>query len=99
MIDREATVEVFGDYAIVIHRTLMDKAIYALKPIKMTGGEYSIGEFVEYTVTETLPDGTTRETVRTVADISKDVGLDLYDYSIIGPDGKPSKHVLFAPGK
>ncbi|MBQ7474605.1 MAG: hypothetical protein IJS78_01655 [Clostridia bacterium] len=105
MIDRHATVEVFGDYAIVIHRSTLEKAIYTLEPIRMTGGKYSTGEFVEYTVTVTdglgnvvfdeNGDPVTR--VVTVKDISKDKGVDLYDYSVVGDDGKPAKHVLFAP--
>ena len=99
MIDRQATVEVFGEYAIVIHRTLLKKAIYTLKPIKMSGGEYSTGEFVEYTVTEQLPDGTSRQTVKTVKDIAKETGKSLYDYSVVGSNGKPSKHVVFTPSK
>ena len=107
MIDREATVEVFGQSAIVIHRTMLDTAIYALQPVKMTGGTYSTGEFVEYTVNVTdengIPvkgeDGNYITKIMTVKDIAKNKGIDLYDYSVVGDDGKPSNHVLFKPEK
>ena len=75
------------------------KAIFTLKPIKMSGGEYSTGEFVEYTVTEQLPDGTSRQTIKTVKDIAKETGKSLYDYSVVGSNSKPSKHVVFTPSK
>ena len=107
MIDREATVEVFGDNAIIIHCTTLEKAIYTLSPIVMTGGEFSNGEFVVYDVNVTDENGipvrdengnyVTKEW--TVKDISEEQGETLYDYSVIDADGKPSKHVLFKPDK
>lgn len=42
MIDREATVEVWGDQAIYVAETSMTEAIYCLKPIETTGGEGGI---------------------------------------------------------
>lgn len=38
MIDRQVTLEVFGDPAILITSTRMEKAVYALEPITVTGG-------------------------------------------------------------
>ena len=107
MIDRQATVEVFGEYAIVIHRTTLEKAIYTLSPVTMTGGTYSTGEFVEYTVTVTDDNGNIVTDANgdpvtelmTVRDIAEKKGMALYDYSVVGSDGKPAKHVLFAPGQ
>ena len=105
MVDRQATVEVFGEYAIVIHRTTLEKAIYTLRPVTVTGGTYSDGEFVEYTVTITDDSGNVVTDdngepvteIVTVKDIARQQGIDLYDYSVVGSDGKPAKHVVFAP--
>ena len=105
MVDREATVEVFGSEAIMISRTMLDKAIYALQPVVMTGGECASGDFLEYKTLVydengaplTDENGEYITNTITVTDIGKDKGIDLYDYSVVGSDGKPSNHVLFKP--
>lgn len=105
MVDREATVEVFGKQAIVIHRTTLNEAIYALQPVKVSGGTYSTGEFVEYSVNVTDENGVPLKDengeyiteIKTVKDIAQAQGTDLYDYSVVGEDGKSSSHVIFKP--
>jgi len=106
MIDREATVEVFGQSgAVIIHRTMLKNAIYTLKPIVMSGGVYSTGEFVEYEVNVTDENGKPKvdengnyiTEIKTVKDIGKAQGMTLYDYSVVDENGKPSNHVLFKP--
>ena len=107
MVDREATVDIYGDYAVIIHRTTMEKAIYTLSPIETEGGECAPGEFVEITIVVRDTngnvvygdDGNPVMQVMTVKDIAKQQGMDLYDYSVVGEDGKPSPHVRFAPGE
>lgn len=107
MIDREATVEVFGQKAIIVHRTMLENAIIALQPIKVSGGEISNGEFVEYNVNVTDENGVPVKdengeyvkTIMTVKDIGERQGLVLYDCSVVDSDGKPSDHVVFKPEK
>ena len=67
MIDREVTVEVWGDQAIMISATSMDTAIYYLNPIELTGGECGIlsqsteddGVYYDYTVLDDNGDAST----------------------------------------
>ncbi|MBR4767492.1 MAG: hypothetical protein IK088_00785, partial [Lachnospiraceae bacterium] len=107
LIDREATVEVYGEAAVMIHATQLETAVYTLNPIVMTGGRYADGEFVKYRVNVTDSagnivfdeDGNPVLTDWTVKDIAREQGIDLYDYSIVGTDGEPSGHVLFRPIK
>ena len=103
MIDRDVTVEVFGSQAIIVHCTTLETAIYTLKPITITGGTPASGEFVVYDVYVTDENGNkvydengnpmTKD--YTVKDISAEQGIALYDYSVVGDDGKPSNHVIF----
>ncbi len=105
MIDKSATVEIFGKQAIMIHRTTLERSIYTLKPIVMTGGEYSTGEFVEslmyvtdengYVLVDENGNFVTKSV--TVKDIAEAKGMDLYDYSVVDADKKPSGHVVFKP--
>ena len=107
MVDREATVEVFGTPAVMIHRTTLEQAIYCLRPVKTTGGTGGAGAFVEYTVPVTDEDGNVVmdengqpvTEIWTVENIGAEQGMTLYDYSVLGGDGSPSGHVLFAPGE
>ena len=98
MIDKDVTLDVYGDYAIVIGATTMQKAIYYLKPLKMTGGTRKAGEFVEYASQHYDANGNyLGETPSTLSEISERDGVSYYDYSVVGNDGMPSKHVRFAP--
>ena len=105
MIDREATVEVYGTYAVIIESTTLEKAIYTLSPITITGGECASGAFVAHTVPLTDEsgnvifdeDGMPVTEVITVKEIAEDKGMALYDYSVVGSDGLPSSYVKFAP--
>ncbi len=105
MIDKNATVEIFGSPALIIHRTTLEKAIYCSGTVKIHGGESSTGEFVTYNVNVTDENGNpvTDENgdyvteQKTVKDIAESKGMALFDYSVIGDDGKPSSHVFFKP--
>ena len=98
MIDKGVTLDVYGDSAIVISATTMDKAIYYLKPLRMTGGTRASGEFVEYTAPQYDENGNyIGEGSTTLAEISEKSGVQYYDYSVAGEDGKPSTHVYISP--
>ena len=105
MVDSGVTLDVYGQHAIVIHRTTMEKAIYVQSPVEVTGGKYGTGEFVVYTVNVTDSngnvvfdeDGNPITTTQTVKDIAKSKGIALYDASIVGSDGLPAAHVTFKP--
>lgn len=98
MIDKDVTLDVYGERAIVIGATTMNKAIYYLKPLQMTGGIRTSGEFFEYSSSQYDANGNyIGESPITLAEISEQNGIQYYDYSIVGEDGMPSGHVHFAP--
>lgn len=98
MIDRGVTLDVTAEKAILVESTTMEKAIYYLKPVKLTGGVCSGGEFVEYYMPVYDENGyfVGQEQV-SLEEISKEQGENFYDYSIVDENGKPSSHVHFAP--
>ena len=98
MIDKSVTLDVYGDYAMVVSATTMEKAIYYLNPLKMTGGRRTSGQFTEYATQQYAADGTLiGEVPTTLAEISEQRGIQYYDYAVVGEDGMPSKHVTFKP--
>lgn len=98
MIDKDVKLDVYGDSAIVIGATTMEKAIYYLKPLQMTGGMRTSGEFVEYASQQYDENGNyLGEIPTTLAEISEQKGVSYYDYSVVDENGKPSTHVRFAP--
>ena len=98
MIDKKATLDVYGDYAIVIGATTMKQAIYYLSPVVLTGGVRSNGQFVEYSSNTYDSDGNYLGSVSTtLEEISAKEGVDYYDYSVVDEDGNPATHVRFAP--
>ncbi len=98
MIDKDVTLDVYGERAIMVSATSMSKAIYYLKPLQMTGGKRTTGEFFEYFSSQYDENGNYigNEPI-TLDDIYKDNGVRYYDYTVIGEDGKPSTHVHFEP--
>ena len=104
MIDRSVTLDVYGEYAIVVDCTSMEKAIWYLSPQVMTGGERSSGRFTEFigTVTDENGNPVLDENGNPVqVDLWEKYhrmdGVQYYDYSIVGEDNMPSHHVRFAP--
>lgn len=98
MIDRSVTLDVYGNPAIMIGATSMSKAIYYLKPLRMTGGIRTAGEFLEYLSTEYDEDGNIIGHMPvTVSEISEIKGIPYYDYTVVSEDGMPSTYVHFAP--
>ena len=98
MIDRSVTLDVYGDPAIMIGATTMIKAIYYRKPLRMTGGIRTAGEFLEYLSTEYDEDGNIIGHMPvTVSEISEIKGIPYYDYTVVSEDGMPSTYVHFAP--
>lgn len=105
MIDRQVTLEVYGDPAVIIRSTQMEKAIYALEPITVTGGTPANGAFAAYTdfVTDENgnilfdDDGNPITQTINVHDLSESLGIPLYDYSVVDEAGRPSRHVVFSP--
>ncbi len=105
MVDNKATVDVYGESAIIIHCTKLKKAIYTLEGTTITGGECAEGEFVksfDYVYDENNnpimdEDGNYITVEKTVKDIAKELNTTLYDYSVVDEEGIPSKHVLFEP--
>lgn len=88
MIDREATVEVFGDPAILIADSLLDTGIYTLKPIETSGGKAASSAPTEKTFDQPVPG---KGFVSSTGDV--------YDHTVLGDGGEPSTRVVFAPGK
>ncbi len=88
MIDREATVEVFGDPAILIADSLLDTGICTLKPIRTDGGEAAHSSPTEQTFDQPVPG---KGFVTSTGDV--------YDHTVLGDGGEPSTHVVFSPGK
>ena len=105
MVDKDATVDVYGRMAIIISRTTLKDAIYTMSPVTMTGGTYSTGEFVTYRkyVTDAKgnvlydENGDPLIEEATIKDVAAAQGMDLYDFSVVDEDGNPSTHVLFKP--
>ncbi|MBR5739223.1 MAG: hypothetical protein IKY02_04465, partial [Lachnospiraceae bacterium] len=103
MIDRNAKVEVFGRRALLIHRTRLETAIYMRGHMVVTGGILSNGEFIWYAVNDTDENGNFLYdqngnpviVYKSVKEIGEELGMDLYDYSVINRDGAISDHVLF----
>ena len=98
MIDKDVTLDVYGDSAIVIGATTMEKAIYYLSPLQLTGGTRAAGEFVEYSSSKYDENGNyIGEESATLDEISEKNGVRYYDFSVVDEDGNPSSHVRFAP--
>ena len=85
MVDREVTLDVYGAPAISIETTAMEKAIYYLSPIKLTGGTP-----LSHSSREDYPDEPDRP------DHQEPVW---YSVTVADADGNPSNHVTFAPGR
>ena len=106
MIDKEATVEVYGSKAIVINCTTLETAIYMRSPVTVSGGTCSSCELGTYYVYAKDENGNqlydengdpmTKEV--TVTELSKEVGVNYYDYSVVDENGTPSTAVVFKPG-
>ncbi len=92
------TLDITGSPAILIGATSMEKAIYYLEPLRMTGGVRSAGEFFQYQGPVYDDLGNVIDVVPyTLAEISEQLGTQYYDYSIVDEDGVPSGHVRFEP--
>ena len=79
MVDREATVELFGSDgpALVISDTLLKDALYTLEPIKTEGGEYS-------SESRTMTDSSTGEQI-TCYDVTLNDGSEPSEHIIFSP--------------
>ena len=100
MIDRGATVDVYGSPAILIGATSMEQSLYWLSPVIMTGGEMKNGDFVQYSAPIYDANGNYlgNETL-TISEISKRDGIAWYDSSVVDENGNASAHVRFAPAE
>lgn len=105
MIDKDATVEVYGSKAIIITQTTLPTAIYMRSPVTVTGGECGSGDFMSYSVYAKDASGNViydengnpQIVEGTIKDISKEAGMDLYDYSVLDENGQPATAVIFKP--
>ncbi len=105
MIDREANVTLYGNPALMIHRTLMRESIYWLEPNRLVIGDVAIGSFVNEMALATDEDnnilfdedGNVIFTTITTQEFGRRQGMDLYDCTVIGEDGAPLNLVIFTP--
>lgn len=89
----DANVEVMG--SIAISATSMEKAIYYLAPVKMTGGTRSAGAFFTYYKDQYDNSGNYIGSVET--DIYGIEGPErYYDYGVVDPSGNLAKHIVFS---
>ncbi len=87
MVDREATVEISGQYAVVVDDTLLDNAIFTLEPIAITD-DTSFGSLSVSTAARVDERG------NVVADPD---GRTLYQGTVIDAFGNRAEYVKFAP--
>lgn len=100
MIDRGVTLDVYGNPAIMIGATSMSKAIYYLKPLRMTGGIRTAGAFLEYLSDQYDENGNLVDhALVTITEISEIKGIPYYDYTVVDEYGMPSSYVHFAPAR
>ena len=98
LVDGGVTLDVTGSPAILIGATSLEKAIFYVEPLHLTGGVRSAGEFFQYTGPVYDELGNVIDAVPfTLAEISEELGTQYYDHSIVDGDGAPSGHVRFAP--
>lgn len=98
LVDGGVTLDVTGSPAILIGATSLEKAIFYVEPLHLTGGVRSAGEFFRYTRPVYDELGNVIDAVPfTLAEISEELGTQYYDHSIVDGDGAPSGHVRFAP--
>ena len=106
MIDESATVEIYGSTAaIIISRTTLPTAIYMKSPITVTGGECAACDILSYYVYakdengNQLYDENGDPAVKEVkaSEMKDEIGMELYDYTVVDENGEPSKAVIFKP--
>ena len=98
MIDKDVTLEVYGDQAMIVSLTTLDPAIYYLSPQSMSDGKRSSGEFLSYTRDEYDDNGSYVGSVPvTLKEISDEKGVTYYDFSITDENGDPVTYVKFSP--
>ena len=98
MVDKGVTLDIYGEKAILITSTTMEKAIYYLYPNRLIGGTRAAGQFTEYYAPVYDSNGyyIGREPT-TLEEISQQDGQNYYDYTVVDENGEPSTHVRFAP--
>ena len=84
LVDRGIQVDVYGDVAIVVGATSLEKGIYCRNGVVMTGGECVRGDYASYiTMYVTLANQYSGDDVA------------YYDYAVADSDGVPSNEVHF----
>ena len=84
LVDRGIQVDVYGDVAIIVGATSLEKGIYCRTGVVMTGGECRSGEYSQYITTYV-----------TLADQYSGSSEPLYDYAVVDDSGVPVNEVHF----
>ena len=94
-IDRGINVDIYGDTAVLVGQTTMEKAIWFRSGTRMTGGKRANGPFGDYFMYEQDESGNLVQRLIRIDDVSEYYGMQLYDYSVADAEGNAATEVHF----